>query len=114
MGGLCPKEDQTDEAESKQSGNVAPSEAASGNAAESQGASGGSSEQKQPDSDLKDNEVLTRREIRSLSDAEVDRFVNAINKMMESNEGPGSSEYFRLAVNIINNISIYQILIHEP
>ena len=45
-------------------------------------------------------EVLTRREITSLSDQEVDRFVNAMNKMMESPQGPGSSSYYRLAVNI--------------
>eukprot|EP00486_Rosalina_sp_Unknown_P000183 CAMPEP_0201566396 /NCGR_PEP_ID=MMETSP0190_2-20130828/6141_1 /ASSEMBLY_ACC=CAM_ASM_000263 /TAXON_ID=37353 /ORGANISM="Rosalina sp." /LENGTH=758 /DNA_ID=CAMNT_0047985047 /DNA_START=92 /DNA_END=2368 /DNA_ORIENTATION=+ len=110
MGGLCPKEDQTDEAESKQSaGNVAPSEQSSGNNnSGSNAASGGGSEAKQddtaPDEQKEDaasgggsSKVVVRREIRDLSESEVKRFFDAVDKMMENKSGPGTSEFFRCA-----------------
>lgn len=51
--------------------------------------------------DQKERQVVIRKEISNLSDEETDRFVLAINKMMESKQGPGSSEYFKLAVSDI-------------
>ena len=41
---------------------------------------------------------VTRKEIRSMSDEEVDRFFNAVDTLMKAKDGPGSSEFFRLAV----------------
>ena len=41
---------------------------------------------------------VTRQEIRKMSDEEVDRFFNAVDTMMKAKNGPGSSEFFRLAV----------------
>eukprot|EP01084_Bolivina_argentea_P261510 441953_1 len=40
---------------------------------------------------------VVRREIRSLTKDEFDRFVNAVNTMMKNKNGSGTSEYFRLA-----------------
>ena len=42
--------------------------------------------------------LLSRKNITKLSKEEEDRFVTAIEKTMESKKGPGTSEYFRLAV----------------
>ena len=41
--------------------------------------------------------VVTRREIRSLSDSEKKRFFDAVDTMMKNENGPGTSEYYRLA-----------------
>ena len=41
--------------------------------------------------------MVIRREIRSLSDDETQRFWSAVHKMMENKDGDGSSEFFRLA-----------------
>eukprot|EP00486_Rosalina_sp_Unknown_P006395 CAMPEP_0201574998 /NCGR_PEP_ID=MMETSP0190_2-20130828/19872_1 /ASSEMBLY_ACC=CAM_ASM_000263 /TAXON_ID=37353 /ORGANISM="Rosalina sp." /LENGTH=900 /DNA_ID=CAMNT_0048004043 /DNA_START=34 /DNA_END=2736 /DNA_ORIENTATION=- len=40
---------------------------------------------------------VTRKEIRKMSDEEVDRFFNAVDKMMVAKDGAGTSEFFRLA-----------------
>ena len=41
---------------------------------------------------------VVRREIRRMSPAEQERFANAVDKMMEAEDGvPGSSQFFRLA-----------------
>merc|ERR1719242_1068602 len=49
------------------------------------------------DEDGDSSKVLIRREIRSLSEDEADRFWNAVTKMMENKAGKGTSEFFRLA-----------------
>jgi len=41
--------------------------------------------------------VVTRKEIRSLSEAEAKRFFDAVDKTLESKSGPGTSEFFRCA-----------------
>ena len=42
-------------------------------------------------------DVAIRKEIREMSEQELDRFWKAINKMCENTNGPGTSEYFRIA-----------------
>lgn len=41
--------------------------------------------------------IVTRREIRKMKPAEQIRFCNALKKLMESPDGPGTSEYHRIA-----------------
>ena len=43
------------------------------------------------------SDVVIRREIRSLSEAEGKRFFDAIDQMLKNKAGPGTSEFFRCA-----------------
>ena len=41
--------------------------------------------------------IMQRRDIRKMSKTETDRFFDAVDKMMENKNGPGTSEFFRIA-----------------
>ena len=40
---------------------------------------------------------VTRREIRGMSKADQERWAAAVKKLMENKDGPGTSEWFRIA-----------------
>jgi len=60
----------------------------------------GDADGKQEDKVMVDGEtkfVAVRKEVRSLSEAETERFVKALKRMMQNDNGPDTSEYLRIA-----------------